>query len=186
VADLRSSDVARRIDGTFTQAAPFVMEPLDQLTQEAPQFVPLIRPGERKELAIPKGITTTVDPESEAALLRLVNQERGLAGLAPLVADEALRTVAREHSQEMFTLGYFSHDSPVSGSPADRVRRAGIRFGIAAENLAYAPAVDVAHRSLMGSADHRRNILSPDLRRIGVGVVQSGVWGRMFTQSFTD
>jgi uncharacterized protein YkwD/uncharacterized membrane protein required for colicin V production len=185
-ADLRSSDVARRVDGAFNLAAPFVMGPLDQIASEAPQFVPLIQPGERKELEIPKGAATTIDPSSEITMLRLLNQERAIAGLPLLVSDDVLRSVARAHSEEMFQLGYFSHDSPLGGTPADRVRRAGARYTVVAENLAYAPTVEVAHRSLMASSEHRRNILSPELKRVGIGVAQSGVWGRMFTQSFTD
>ena len=55
-------------------------------------------------------------------MLRLVNQERTLAGIQPLVADDRLREVARAHSEEMFRLGYFAHDSPLSGSPFDRLR----------------------------------------------------------------
>jgi len=186
LTDLHSSDVARRLDNAFTQAVPFVMAPLDRAVSEAPQFVPLIRPGERKDLEIPKGVTTSPDPESEATMLRLVNQERAIADLPPLIQDDVLRAVARAHSEEMFQLGYFSHDSPIAGTPADRVRRAGARYTLTAENLAYAANVEVAHRGLMNSPEHRRNILSAELRRIGIGVAQSGVWGRMFTQTFTD
>ena len=38
----------------------------------------------------------------------------------------------------------------------------------------------------MNSPEHRRNILDPQFHRVGIGVQQSGLWGRMFTQDFTS
>ena len=38
----------------------------------------------------------------------------------------------------------------------------------------------------MNSPEHRRNILDPQFRKVGIGVQQSGLWGRMFTQDFTS
>ena len=86
----------------------------------------------------------------------------------------------------MFRLGYFAHDSPISGSPFDRLGGDGIRYLAAGENLAYAPTVEAAHRGLMNGAQRPRNILDPQFRRIGIGVQQSGLWGRMFAQDFTS
>src|SRR5206468_3912660 len=105
-------------------------------------------------------------------------------GLRPLAMDQRLREVARAHSAEMFQLGYFSHNSPVSGSPADRLRRAGLSLAIAGENLAYAPSVEVAHQGLMASPGHRANILEAGYSRVGIGVQSAGLFGRMFTQEF--
>ena len=51
------------------------------------------------------------------------------AGLPALGWDPRLVPVARAHSEEMFRLKYFSHQSPVSGSPFDRLRGAGISLG---------------------------------------------------------
>jgi uncharacterized protein YkwD/uncharacterized membrane protein required for colicin V production len=130
--------------------------------------------------------TLAPDPDAEAEMLQLLNQERARAGLEPLQPDERLRDVARAHSREMFELEYFAHDSPVSGSPADRVRQADIPFGLAGENLAFAPNVQVAHEGLMQSPGHRANILRPEFRRVGIGVIRSQFRGRMFTQEFTD
>jgi uncharacterized membrane protein required for colicin V production len=92
------------------------------------------------------------DPVSESRMLVLVNQEREKAGLPPLQADTALRDVARAHSLEMFEQSYFAHISPITGSPFDRMKKAGIRYLAAGENLAYAPTVQVAHEGLMNPA----------------------------------
>lgn len=64
------------------------------------------------------------------------------------------------------------------------MRNAGIGFDVAGENLAFAPSVEVAHEGLMNSPGHRENILSPDFCRVGIGVQNSGVYGRMFSQEF--
>jgi uncharacterized protein YkwD/uncharacterized membrane protein required for colicin V production len=142
----------------------------------------IIEPGENVQ--VPRTQDVQPDAEAEARMLDLVNVERLRAGLRPLVADERLREVARQHSQEMFRLGYFAHVSPSAGSPADRLQRSGVPFATAGENLAYAPTVEVAHSGLMASPGHRKNILTPEFSRVGIGVMRGGLYGRMFTQNF--
>ena len=127
-----------------------------------------------------------VDAAAENRLLTLVNTARARESLPPLVMDPDLRAVARTHSAEMFRLNYFSHRSPVTGNPADRIRKHNIPYRVAGENLAYAPTVDVAHVGLMNSPDHRHNILAAEYGKIGIGVVSGGIYGKMFTQNFTN
>ena len=119
-------------------------------------------------------------------MLALVNQERGQRGLKPLQADEALRAVARAHSRDMFARGYFSHISPEGRSPFDRIRAADIRFLAAGENLALAQTLPTAHQGLMNSPGHRANILRPTFGRIGIGVLDGGMFGLMVTQAFRN
>ena len=114
----------------------------------------------------------------------LVNDERAAVGLARLQWDDRLLPAARQHSEEMFKLKYFAHQSPVSGSPFDRLKTAGITYTRAGENLAYAQSVSVAHRGLMQSQGHRENILRPEFTHMAIGVVSAGPYGRMFTQMF--
>ena len=127
-----------------------------------------------------------VDAAAETRLLTLVNTARARESLPPLAMDPDLRAVARAHSAEMFRLNYFSHRSPVTGSPADRIRTHNIPYRVAGENLAYAPTVDVAHVGLMNSPDHRHNILAAEYGKIGIGVVSGGIYGKMFTQNFHE
>lgn len=143
-------------------------------------------PARQQTVYFPPNLRTDVDPVAESRMLQLVNQERAANGLVRLTMDDRIRDVARDHSREMFQRSYFAHESPVTGSPFDRLSRAGIRFQLAGENLAYAPNVETAHRGLMNSPEHRRNILLPGFRKVGIGVIQAGSWGRMFTQNFTD
>lgn len=128
----------------------------------------------------------TTDPESEERMLALVNQERTVQGLKLLSADRKLTELARAHAKDMFTRGYFSHYTPEGLSPFDRMANADISFRFAGENLALAPSVDLSHRGLMASKGHRENILSPDFGRVGIGVIDGGIYGKMFVQEFTD
>jgi uncharacterized protein YkwD len=119
-------------------------------------------------------------------MLVLINQERAKAGLAALAWDEDLAKVARAHSTDMFARGYFAHKNPDGLSPFDRMANAGITFKAAGENLAYAATVELAHGGLMRSPGHRANILEKDFGRVGIGIIDAGPYGKMFTQSFRD
>jgi uncharacterized protein YkwD len=52
--------------------------------------------------------------------------------------------------------------------------------------LALAPTLATAHTGLMNSEGHRANILEPKFKRVGIGVIDNGVYGKMFVQVFTD
>lgn len=128
----------------------------------------------------------SIDTLSEKVMFDLVNQERVGRGVRALVFDARLADVARAHSADMFKRGYFSHYSPEGLTVADRCLNAGIDFLVAGENLAFAPSVELAHKGLMNSEGHRANILSTDYGKIGIGVMDGGVYGKMFTQVFTN
>jgi uncharacterized protein YkwD len=150
----------------------------------SPLLVTRIGEDQTERLDLPDGIDVSADPVAERQLFDLVNEGRAQNGVGVLVWDERLVPVARSHSEEMFKLKYFSHESPVSGSPFDRLKAAGITYSRAGENLAYAQSVSVAHRALMDSPGHRENILRPEFTRIGIGVINAGIYGRMVTQLF--
>ena len=133
----------------------------------------------RLGLPVTAGVTS-------AENLRLLNDERVKNGLRPLTVDPAIREVARGYSEELFRSGRFDHQSPVSGTPADRLTRGKVTFEVAGENLAYAPTALIAHNGLMASPGHRANILSPRFSRVGIGAVQSPGRGLVITQNFAD
>ena len=127
-----------------------------------------------------------VDEASERQMVELVNKERISHGLTALVFDGKLRDVGRAYSEDMFERGYFSHYSPEGETVADRAEKGGVDFLVIGENLAYAPTVELAHKGLMNSEGHRANILSKDYGKIGIGVIDGGVYGKMFTQVFSN
>ncbi len=182
-ASIDGSRAARALVSEIAALQPY----LGALATErdgAPLFVTRLGEDERQTLDLPDGLALEPDPQAERQMLALVNEERTSVGLAPLEMDPRLVPVARAHSAEMFRLKYFGHESPVSGSPFDRISAAGISYHRAGENLAYAHSVAVAHRGLMESPGHRENILRPEFTRIGIGVISAGPYGRMFTQVF--
>lgn len=135
------------------------------------------------------GYTTTdvrVSREAEDQMLALVNRERTSRGLAPLKVNDKARAVGRQHSRDMFARGYFSHLTPEGVDPFGRLRRGGVEFLAAGENIALAPDIPTAHKALMDSAGHRANILSPNFSAVGIGVIDGGPYGVMVSQEFIN
>lgn len=128
----------------------------------------------------------SVDTQGEERMFTLVNRERTSRGLRALVFNQRLTTLAGSHAKDMFERGYFSHYTPEGFSPFDRMAKEDISFNTAGENLALAPSVELSHKGLMESPGHRANILSTDFGRVGIGVIDGGIYGKMFVQEFTD
>jgi uncharacterized protein YkwD len=183
---IEESSLASRLVGDALRLMPPIESSLGQDLQGGLPGVVVAPPEAESDTTRPPVGDLAPDPDAEQRMLDLINGERANAGLQRLVADAALRQIARQHSLEMFQQDYFSHTSPTSGSPFDRMHAAGIPFVVAGENLAYAPNVDVAHRGLMASPGHRANILRPEFGRVGIGVIRSPAQGSMFTQDFTN
>ncbi len=118
----------------------------------------------------------------EAEVVRLVNDIRADYGLSPLTHDWELSRVARFKSQDMKDNRYFSHTSPVYGSPFQMMKSFGISYKAAGENIAMGYTTPQAVvNGWMNSSGHRANILSASFTHIGVGYVKSGnYWTQMF------
>ena len=183
-AAVESSRIARALIERVSAVQPQLASLSGQLNDPVPAFVTKLGENDTEKLELPDDLQIASDPAAERQMFELVNEERVNAGFARLVWDDALLPVARAHSEEMFRLKYFSHQSPVNGSPFDRLKAAGITYTRAGENLAYAQSVTIAHRGLMESQGHRENILRPEFTHIAIGVMSAGAYGRMFTQMF--
>lgn len=125
-------------------------------------------------------------PDLESQMLVLVNKERAAAGLAPLQPDADMLPIARAHARDMFAKGYFAHVNPGGLTPADRIRKGGVGFLTAGENLALGPTLSRCHTGLMESPGHRANILNPAFGRVGIAVLDGGFYGLMITQNFRN
>ncbi len=146
-----------------------------------------VEPGENETVNLNfKTKNFSIDQTSEKTMFNLVNKERTSRGFTALTVDANLTDLARDYCKDMFTHGYFSHYNPEGLSPFDRMAQANIDFIYAGENLALAPNVTVAMQGLMQSPGHKANILSANFGRIGVGVIDGGIYGQMFCQEFTD
>ena len=151
----------------------------------------VIPPVQDDEVIIPpnQDDETVTPPETESAMsefekevVRLVNEIRSSNGLGHLTADESLSRVARIKSQDMKDNNYFSHTSPVYGSPFDMMKQFGISYKTAAENIAMGYKTPKAVvDGWMNSPGHRANILNASFNTIGVGYVAAGnYWTQMF------
>ncbi|HHU43994.1 MAG: SafA/ExsA family spore coat assembly protein [Bacillota bacterium] len=121
----------------------------------------------------------------EDEVIRLVNQERQKRGLHALSYDWQVARVARIKSQDMIENRYFSHTSPIYGSPFNMLKAFNIRYTVAAENIAYGQrsAWEVVN-VWMNSPGHRQNILNPSVTKIGVGIARTYNGVYYFTQIF--
>ncbi len=127
-----------------------------------------------------------VREDLEIRMLEMVNEERAKEGLRPVEADPEMEQVARKHSHDMFSRGYFAHHTPEGISPFDRMTRDKVQFLTAGENLALAQTLHQAHNGLMNSPGHRANILHPSYGRLGIGILDGGFRGLMITQNFRN
>jgi len=131
-------------------------------------------------LAAPAGAASTaVQPTSlELGVLASLNDVRVEHGLSPLRLSSELSAAARQHSSEMGRVGYFAHSS-ADGSlfwrrigryyPVGRSQRWSV-----GENLVWnTPDLDAAGAldAWMRSPEHRKNILTPGWREIGISAV---------------
>lgn len=114
----------------------------------------------------------TEPSRDEKLLVELINVERKSQGLKPVVWDGMLSGIARMHSGDQRSMHRTSHNSSNDGATySQRLARTPFRASAAAENVAYNSNVMRAHRALMASPPHRRNILDPMLTAVGIGVV---------------
>lgn len=188
--DIKKDVFDSKIGSTLVNQATFLERPISSIfgpiAKQSLTFL-TVKPEEKGTIQLEfTQDQLSIDFESERKMFDLVNQERIKFGVKPLIWDEQLAKVGRNHSEDMFVRGYFSHYSPEGKDVGDRLLDISIPFSVAGENLALAPTVTRAHTGLINSQGHRRNILDPAFAKIGIGVIDGGVYGKMFTQVFTD
>ncbi|MDX6479594.1 MAG: hypothetical protein QOG85_104 [Gaiellaceae bacterium] len=107
-----------------------------------------------------------------------INAYRVAHGLKPLQISVGLNAASRQHSLEMGAAGYFDHNSKDGTAWWRRIQRywtpTGYSHWTAGENLLWsAPSTTAAQAMKMwiGSPVHRRNLLNPTWRSLGVSAV---------------
>jgi uncharacterized protein YkwD len=117
---------------------------------------------------------------TQASVLVLFNEQRAAHGLKPLAIDEKLTRAADSHSVSMLDHGYFAHNGP-QGEWDVRVRRYVQRTVIGeilSEGSGYYATPAGMVSAWMHSPEHRRIILTPDLRLVGLGVATGTYQGQ--------
>lgn len=105
------------------------------------------------------------DGSLEAALVRLVNDERRANGLPALSTEPGLTSTARSWSAGMDEQRNLHHN-PRLGTAVHDWQRVG-------ENVGRGPDLDALHEAFVTSPEHRRNLLDPAWSEIGIGVIVS-------------
>ena len=117
----------------------------------------------------------------EVEQVRITNDYRILMGRPALEIDPRLVASARGHSADMTRLGFFAHQSPISGkeSPSQRMAAAGYP-AMGGENISLGSVAPRAtHIAWYNSSGHHRNILGARYAAMG-----SGQDGNHWTQNF--
>lgn len=121
-------------------------------------------------------------PELRALALELVNRDRQVNGLPPLVEDPLLSQVAQRHAEDMLARQFYDHVNPDGQDPSDRFMAVGGQAG-AGENIMQQKGgmplalsfglVEEYQKGWMYSPGHRENLLTPHYTTFGYGIVAS-------------
>ena len=142
--------------------------------------------------------------EAERHIFELTNKARAVMKLPPLIHDEELSSIAREHSHAMLKARNLNH--VLNGEdPTDRMLRAGYTCGEQwvsdvtfplSENIAMRAGgystndtEKIARGMMQGWLDswgHRENIMDSNARRLGVGIAFDGGDRWYGTQNFSE
>jgi uncharacterized protein YkwD len=106
----------------------------------------------------------------EADMLERVNGVRRGAGLPPLVSSPLLDRLSQQHAEDMLTRSYSGHRTPEGLGPSDRARADGYRSGIGENIVEQRFSAAEAMEAWLDSPAHRRNILDPGCRELGLGL----------------
>jgi uncharacterized protein YkwD len=118
------------------------------------------------------------DVLSKEAIIGLTNDARATGGLAALDENPLLDAIAHARATDMIEKQYFAHVSPEGEQASIIARRIGYSYRVIAENIAVSGPFSTNHRVVetwMQSPGHRKNILSPRVKEVGVSVIR----GRM-------
>jgi len=111
---------------------------------------------------------------NENEVIRLVNEERVKNGLPVLAANSDLAKIARMKAQDMINNGYFSHSSPIYGSPEDMLKQYAPKVLFAGECIAGGNTPDYVFTAWMDSPPHKNILLKKSADCIGVGMATDG------------
>lgn len=103
-------------------------------------------------------------------MYKLINEIRKKHNLGPLNANPKLSLAAANHSKDIAEHDLFGHRGSDGSRLEDRLKRVGYNYKLAAENVAGGhESPEKTVDSWMNSTGHRRNMLDPNMCRIGLG-----------------
>ncbi len=140
-------------------------------------------------LSIPTSANAQQASSPEERLAALINQARIAQGLNPVAMSPELATAAQAHTRDMVANGYMEHEGRDGSTPQQRAIRSG--YGappssawLVIEVISARATAEAAANFLLGDAVHRRVVLRPTWREMGVAYVQGGPYGQLWTIDF--
>src|SRR6266540_3270629 len=125
----------------------------------------------------PRAPARRPDPEdrtaAERAVVDALNATRRRHGLAPVTSVPEIAEVSRRHSEAMAAAGRVAHLVAGSGEVGERLRRAGVPYHRAFENVARAATALEGHAEAEESPAHLANVLRREPTRVGVGIARA-------------
>ncbi len=118
----------------------------------------------------------------EQSLLDMVNKFRKEQGLKVLQFDAQLVKIARLKAKDMKENNYFSHTSKSYGTPFDMMKKNGVKFSTAGENIAGNQSVEKVVKAW--EKENSNNIYNDKFTHTGIGIVDSPTYGKLFVQLF--
>ena len=126
--------------------------------------------------------STKIGTVAQRQVVSLLNEQRGAHGLQPLALRGRLSNGARAHARDMVQRNYFDHNTLNGPSWNVRVSRFVGAEHTVGENIGWGTfasgSPDAIVRAWMHSTGHRRNILDPAFRLIGVGIATGSFQGQ--------
>ncbi len=122
----------------------------------------------------------------EQEVLNLINKDRKAERLEPLALCEDLSKLAKIKSSDMIDYSYFSHTSPNYGGMITLYRKYIPSRRTFGENImkTWNHSAENIHKNFMNSSGHRSNIMEPNFKKIGIGVIKGSNY-YYITESFS-
>lgn len=114
-----------------------------------------------------------------AKVLELTNKDRTALNLTSLSTNSFLNISASAKADDMIANDYFAHTSPNGNKPWDWIDRGQYPYLFVGENLAMNfTTADSAHKALMASPGHKKNILNDRYSEIGIAMASGDFNGK--------
>ncbi|MGK5677660.1 CAP domain-containing protein [Actinoplanes sp. URMC 104] len=179
-----------------TTKAPATTAPARKKTQTtSPRPTPTKKKTKKPSTSAPQTSGSVAEQ-----VLAHINAARKDEGLGTLSLDADLSRAAAIHTQLMIDGCGLSHQCPGEGGIGDRFSAQGVKWSAAAENIGYgssgssdAAKVQAANGltdSMLAETPpndgHRKNLLNPGLKRIGLSIVRDSKGVTWMTQDFVN
>lgn len=187
VGQVQAADIMRGMGGNrFVPEDPYTREQSIITILRLFDFVSQTPESEQEPVVYgPSASPDAIALENE--MLDIINAERAVRGLPPLLPESALAYVARAHSADMARRGYLYHICADGLTLGDRIESAGILFRGAAQNIAALHKLpEEVVEAWMDSPGNRAAILGRNYTHLGIGLYIGGEHGYYWTAKFIN